>query len=456
MKLRLNIKSRLTLWYLLILAVVLAFFSTVTYFMLSRSLSDIAQSPSTLTVVLPRDASLTDFREAGWSPHPHLIANYRISKEWLENLKSASSSTLSIYTQLGQITINQGDFISPNMKGEQQVQLFLQPSVSTLGSYEVLAYVRPVEVEASLAAFRRVLFWVIPITAFLAAGLGFLLVWRMLRPVNAITRTAREIGERDLSRRIKVSDTNDELGKLASTLNQTFERLQKAFSRERQFTSDASHELRTPLSIMRGEASLALTRERRPEEYRKSLEVISGEIDHMSSTIDKLLVLTRTDSGKQFLNLDSIDLAGFLDDLASDFEALCEDKSLHFKLDIIDKVTIEGDKVRLREMFLNLLDNAIRYTPPGGGISVSLTKKGNNAYVGIKDTGIGIPQEHLVHIFERFYRVDKASSRNPRGAGLGLAISQSITELHGGKIEVESRVGTGSTFRVILPLVGND
>ncbi len=259
-----------------------------------------------------------------------------------------------------------------------------------------------------------------------------------------------------MSRRIEVSDNNDELGKLASTLNQTFERLQKAFSRERQFTSDASHELRTLLSIMRGEASLALTRERSQEEYRKSLEVISGEIDHMSSTIDKLLALTRTDSGRQYLSLNSIGLAEFLNDLASDVEVLCEEKSLNFKLDIIDQTTVEGDKVKLRELFLNLLDNAARYTPSEGSITVSLIRKGNSACVAVKDTGIGIPQEHLPYIFERFYRVDKASSQSPGGAGLGLAICQSIAELHGGKIEVDSKVGAGSTFRVILPLARND
>jgi heavy metal sensor kinase len=448
----LNIQTRLTLWYLLIIALILVFFSLFIYFMLSRSLSDIAQRDSTITVVLPQDASLTEFSEVGWSPHPHLIANYRISREWLENLKSASGSLLSIYTPVGQVTINQAEFITPEMQGEQQVQLFLQPSADSPGSLEVLAYVRPVEVETTLAAFKRALFVVIPITAILAAGFGFFLIRRMLKPVNEITQIAREIEEKDLSRRIEVH-SNDELGRLAVTLNQTFDRLQRAFNRERQFTSDASHELRTPLSIIQSEATLALKKERKQEDYRKSLDSISQEATRMSAIINKLLFLSRIDSNKDQLNLTRVNLTDFLTDVAGNIEVLCEDKSLQFSYELAENVQIKGDRVMLRELFLNLLDNAIKFTPAGGSVKLFMEKGQDQVSIFISDSGIGIGEEHLQYIFERFYRVDKTTGVENNGSGLGLAICKHIAELHKGHIQVESIPGQGSTFTVTLPVI---
>jgi heavy metal sensor kinase len=454
MNFSLNIKTRLTLGYLVIIALILVFFSLFAYFLLSRSLNDISQRASTLTVIPPRYAALTSFSEMDISPQPLLISNYLISREWLEQLKKASSSTLSIYTPLGQITINQGDFITPEMQGEQQVQLFLQPSAGNPGYYEVLASVRPVEVDAALAAFTRTLLFAIPATAVLAAGFGFLLIRRMLKPVNVITRTARDIQEKDLSRRIEV-EGNDELGKLAATLNQTFERLQKAFQRERQFTSDASHELRTPLSIMQSEATLALKKDRSKEEYRKSLLFISQEITHMSSIINKLLVLSRIDNGKENLCYSRTGLSELLSDLAADIEVLCEEKTIHFKADLQGDVFLDGDEVKLRELFLNLLDNAIKFTPSGGSISLTLISNEEQAVVSVSDNGIGMSEEHLPHIFERFYRIDKTPSTENTGSGLGLAICRHIAELHRGQIQVKSAAGAGSTFRVFLPVAGS-
>jgi heavy metal sensor kinase len=387
----------------------------------------------------------------GISPQPLLISNYRISPEWLEQLKLVSNSPLLIHTPLGQVTINQGEFITPEMEGEQQVQLFLQPSASNPGHYEVLASIRPVEVDTTLAAFRRSLLLVIPITVVLAAGFGFLLIWQMLKPVNEIARAAREIKEKDLSRRIEVQN-QDELGKLAVTLNQTFERLEHAFQRERQFTSDASHELRTPLSIMQSEATLALKKDRSQEEYRKSLVSISQEIAHMSSITGKLLFLSRLDNGRDKLNLTAVNLSDLLADLASNIEALCDEKSLLFGSSLADNIFIKGDSVKLRELFLNLLDNAIKFTPPGGRIGFFL-KKEDQAVVEVVDTGIGISEEHLPHIFERFYRIEKTSSLENNGSGLGLAICKQIAELHQGHISVRSQTGQGSTFTVTIPLV---
>jgi heavy metal sensor kinase len=452
MKINLNIKSRLTLWYLVIIAIILVIFSTVTYFLLSESLYDIARKPSGLNIVSPTFID-TGTQKPDVLEQPILLISYTISKEWLETLQSEPASILSVHTPQGQMEIDQKDFISPDITGEQQVQLFLRSSPNNPSDSEVLAIVQPVsEVSDTLDAFKRVLVYVIPITALLAAIPGFLLIRGMLKPLNTITKTAREIGEKSLSYRIKVSNQDDELGRLAATLNWTFDKLQNALRRERQFTADASHELRTPLSIIRGETSLALLKERSPDEYRKSLGVITEEIDHMSSTINQLLTLARTDSGTEIINLNRINLAEFLTELASDVEVLCEEKSIKFKLNTLDRPVIEGDEVKLRELFLNLLDNAIQYTDTEGNITVSLNEENRKARIAISDTGVGIAVEHLPHIFERFYRTNKTNTENSSGAGLGLAICKSIVELHGGKIEVESKVGVGSKFTVILPL----
>jgi heavy metal sensor kinase len=284
------------------------------------------------------------------------------------------------------------------------------------------------------------------------AGLGGLfLANRVLKPVQEITKTAQKIEGSDLSQRIAVN-TDDELGRLASTLNEMIGRLEEAFNRQRQFTADASHELRTPLAIMQAEATLALSKERTSDDYRKSLETISQESDYMSSVIGKLLFLARSDAGKEQLNFEDVELKELITGLSANIEALAQDKGIKFTVDAKEDLTVSGDKVKLRQLFINILENAVRYTPADGNISVSLVEKDSNAVVSISDTGIGIPPEHLSHIFERFYRVDKARARADGGVGLGLAIAKIITESHKGKIEVESEVGKGTTFKISIPL----
>ncbi len=283
------------------------------------------------------------------------------------------------------------------------------------------------------------------------AGLGGLfLADRVLRPVERITKTAQKIEGGDLSQRIDVK-TDDELGTLAVTLNEMIGRLEEAFSRQRQFTADASHELRTPLAIMQAEATLALNKERTSDDYRKSLETISQESDYMSAVIGKLLFLARSDAGNEQLNFEDVDLKELIIGLAANIEALAQDKGIKFTVDTKDDVNVSGDKVKLRQLFTDILENAVRYTPADGKISVSLLEKESNAVVSISDTGIGIPPEHLPHIFERFYRVDKARARADGGVGLGLAIAKIIAESHKGKIEVESEVGKGTTFIISIP-----
>jgi signal transduction histidine kinase len=255
-----------------------------------------------------------------------------------------------------------------------------------------------------------------------------------------------------LSQRISVN-TRDELGRLAATLNAMIGRLERAFRRQKQFTSDASHELRAPLAVIEAESSLALQKERPPSDYRQSLETISQESRRMSSLIEQLLTLARADAGKEQWNFAEVNLGGLITNLSADVEVLCQEKALTCQLGQTEELVIKGDEARLRELFVNLLDNAIRYTPSPGTVSISLHREVQMAVVAITDTGVGVPPEDMPFIFERFYRVDKPRSRAEGGTGLGLAICRYIAEAHGGKIEVESRVGVGSTFSVWLPLL---
>jgi signal transduction histidine kinase len=203
---------------------------------------------------------------------------------------------------------------------------------------------------------------------------------------------------------------------------------------------------------MQAEATLALSKERTEADYRKSLETISQESTYMSSVIGKLLFLARSDAGKEQLNFEDVELKELITGLSANVEALAQDKGIKLTVDAKEDLIVNGDKVKLRQLFINILENAVRYTPNDGNISVSLVRSELDALVTITDTGIGIPPEHLPHIFERFYRVDKARSRAEGGVGLGLAIAKFIADSHGGKIEVESAEGKGTSFYLSLPL----
>jgi len=315
-----------------------------------------------------------------------------------------------------------------------------------------LVVARPMgDIEQALNGLVRTLIIAIPLTLVVAGGGGVFLATRALKPVDKIAKTAQKIEETDLTQRIEV-DSKDELGRLATTLNQMIERLEKAFKRQQQFTSDASHELRTPLAVIQAESTLSLQKERNVSDYQQSLETISQEAARMSVVINQLLTLARADSGKERLVLEAVELGGLLRELGSEVEILCRDKGLNFQLGQLESLVVKGDRAKLEQLFLNLLDNAMKYTPSGGIISVSLRTEGQMAVAAVTDTGMGIPQEDLPFIFERFYRADKARSRADGGAGLGLAICRSIAEAHGGRIEVQSQVGKGSTFSVYLPL----
>ncbi|MFP3880070.1 MAG: sensor histidine kinase [Dehalococcoidia bacterium] len=450
-----SIKFRFTLWYLLVLAVLLLALSGGVYLYLSRNLYRSLDLSLALRSTQLRSIPgiLESIRQGEFQEElGEIVILYFYSGDQLVEVSPRGLSIPLSREFISQAIAHPSSLATIETAQGERLRLLAVPVNLNLVGPGVLVIARStIQIDRALTRLGRTLLIAIPLTLTVAAGGGIFLARRALKPVDQIAQTAQEIGESDLSRRIDVN-TKDELGRLAATLNEMIGRLENAFRRQQQFTSDASHELRTPLAVIEAESSLALQKERPSSDYRQSLEAISREARQMSSLIAKLLALARSDSGKEKWDFTEVNLGKLIPDLAIDAEVLCQEKGLTFQLDQTQDLVVTGDDARLRELFMNLLDNAVRYTPIPGAVSVSLRREGQMAIVAISDTGVGIPAEDIAFIFERFYRVDKSRSRFDGGTGLGLAISQRIAQAHGGRIEVESRVGVGSTFSVWLPL----
>ncbi len=314
-----------------------------------------------------------------------------------------------------------------------------------------LVIVRPVGwIDTILAYLKSILLLAIPIMLLLSGMCGFFLAGRALKPIKEITGIARRINESDLSRRIQVY-TRDELGTLSTTINKMISRLERSFKRQKEFTSDASHELRGPLAVIQAEATLALQKERKADSYRKTIEVIANEADHMSSLTNQLLELARADSGKKEYTFNKVDLTSFVAETCSEISVLCYEKKIRFDQKIENVPMIKGDHSCLRRILFNILTNAINYTEEGGAILVVLKKESKNVRLSVTDSGIGIPERKLPYIFDRFYRVDKARSREGKSSGLGLSICKQLVDLHSGRISAKSVSGKGSCFEIIFP-----
>ncbi len=305
-------------------------------------------------------------------------------------------------------------------------------------------------VDASVAALTRLLLAVGPAVLLLSLAGGFLLVSRALRPIERMAQTAEQISALDLTRRVEVQG-DDELARLGRTLNEMFERLQAAFEQQTRFTADASHELRTPLSIISGNVELGLKRPRSAEEHREVLEDIREASDRMRSIVEGLLVLARADAKGLPLLREPVSLTAVADEIVRLFRPLAEERGVTVAVASAGDVTAIGDRDRFKDLISNLVTNAIRYNRRGGSVTVRLSTADGRASLSVDDTGIGIPAEDLPHVFERFYRVDKARSRSAGGSGLGLAIVKWIVDTHSGTIAASSEPGVGTRFVVSLP-----
>jgi heavy metal sensor kinase len=296
----------------------------------------------------------------------------------------------------------------------------------------------------------------LPLIVAVAAGGGYLLMRRALHPVDEIRQRAERITSRNLSERLPVAHTGDELERLATALNSMIERLEESFHQVNRFSADASHELRTPLTILQGELeAMAQKGSNLPADVRDTIGSLLEETQRLAKIVESLLAISRLDAGEGRGRRERLDLAEMARTTVDQMRLLAEEKHISLDCDGTAAVEVEGDASRLKQIVVNLLDNAIKYTAEGGVVSIHVTAHDDRAVLEVTDTGLGISASDLPHIFDRFYRADKARSRQMGGAGLGLSIVRSICSAHEGQVTVTSTEGSGSRFRVELPLALN-
>ena len=454
----LPIGARLTAWYSLMLALSLCLFGAVAYLSMSHSIRVTVDEQLQQQLQAVRDI-IDDNAAAGLPALQDEFGEFADSLGKGARLRVAYGNGSIIYA-------------SPDMQREivpsrpsatsGQFRAFIggtrfwlaHRTVRVKGvEYDVEVAVSMQAFDRSLERFRDLLYWAGPIFLILAALGGHWLSRRALVPVDQIIHTARSIGARDLSRRLTVPRTGDELERLADTLNEMLGRLEASFERMTQFTADASHELRTPMSVMRANAEITLRRPRSDAEYRDALAKILAESERVSRLIEQLLLLARADSGFAIPQARQMDLNAAVESACGEASVLAEAKRLRFDWSVPDNpLHVWGDSASLERLFVILLDNAIKYTASGGQVDMRLRRDDGFAVADVRDTGAGIPADDIGHVFDRFYRADHARSRESGGAGLGLAIGRWIAEAHGGEICVESELGKGSTFKVKIPL----
>jgi two-component system, OmpR family, heavy metal sensor histidine kinase CusS len=308
------------------------------------------------------------------------------------------------------------------------------------------------DVDHELARLAMVLLWAVPVGLAVAAGIAYLLARKALAPIEQLQRQTGQITAAHLERRLPVVNPGDELGQLATTINAMVERLERSFTEVRRFTADASHELRTPLTALRAELEAALRQPALPAaQQRHLLGSLLEECQRLSKLTDQLLTLARQDAGVAPVADEPVRLTGLVGGVVATMRLLAQDKGIELRAESETDIEVRGDASRLRQVFYNLIENAIKYTPAGGKVRVRVDEEDKRAVVRVHDEGVGIAAEHLPRVFDRFYRVDKARSREEGGTGLGLSIARSIVVAHGGTIDLESSPGRGTTCVVSLP-----
>jgi heavy metal sensor kinase len=462
----LSIRWRLTLWYGLVLAIVLAIFGSAVYVTrrhelfnradeaLGGELDDISDD-----IQAAKDAAkLSQQLERRFARHDDY--EFQVSRVGgplffqSDRLRPGRFTVPAVSSSLKHL-----DFESVSL-GTENI------TVDSLGHLRTMSRLVPgpdgplvVQAATSLAPVDReltdlvtVLLFAGPVALVCAIGGGYVLARQALWPVDRMVQTADQITATRLDRRIDVANPDDELGRLARTLNGMIARLERSFDEIRRFTADAAHELRTPIAVLRNEAEVALRQPREPEQYRAILEDQLEELERLSRLAERLLFLCREDARLVPIARQPVDLREVVVDVAEHMRLVAREKGVTLPAEGVAPCSVRGDEDLLRRLLFNLVDNAIKFTPAGGTVRIETIRGDAEAKIAIIDSGIGIAPEHLPHVFQRFYRVDSASGPDVDGTGLGLAIARSIAEAHGGSIAIESTVGEGTRAILTLPL----
>jgi heavy metal sensor kinase len=460
------VRAVLTLWYSVVLLAAFLLFSVSVYSYLKYEGDRALEEGLTAEVDW-----LADLLAVGLRPEEALDTLLDLPPDMRARIEEHLAEVADHYTILlkrpdGRLLYSSGDrsatdiLASPTVSG-RTVLATIEPGmgeddfrVASLSHerFELHVAVPERNIERVLRHTLTIMFLLAPVALVVSLGGGWALAGIALRPIGRIIDVANRRNAQNLQERIPERDVDDELGRLIRTLNATADRMSVVFEQMKEFSANAAHELKTPLTILRGEAELALAEEITPDEAHRVASTFLEETVRMSAFIDDMLTLAQAEAGTLRLARDPVGVDALIEELHEDATILATDKDLTIEVLQNDPVTVMGDALRLRRLLRSLLANAVRYTERGGAIRIRSRRAGDRVRISLQDTGIGIPTDSQERIFERFYRVDQARSRDHGGVGLGLPLARSIAEAHGGTLEVESEAGKGSTFTVTLPV----
>jgi len=462
-----SIRWRLTLWYGLVLAIVLTVFGGAVYVAMRHELlarTDVALAGELDEIAEDVQAArdwtrLSEQLKRRFARHE--VYEFQVSRVGGETffqsdrLKPRRFSVPAVPGSLRHLDFESVALGTANVALDSLGHLRLMSGLVSGpdGPVVVQAATSLASIDQELAELLTVLLLSGPLALVCALAGGYMLARKALAPVDRIVHTADQITATRLDRRIDVTKTDDELGRLARTLNGMIARLERSFEEVRRFTADAAHELRTPIAVLRNEAEVTLRMPREPDQYRRVLEDQLEELERLSRLAERLLFLCREDAGLVPMSRELVGLDALVEDVVEHMRVVAGERGVSLEADRIAPCRVKGDEDQLRRLLFNLLDNAIKFTPAKGTVAIETACVDNNVRVVVTDSGIGIAPEHLPHVFKRFYRVDPARGRDVGGTGLGLAIARSIAEAHEGSIEMQSTVGEGSSVILTLPAV---
>jgi heavy metal sensor kinase len=455
-----SIRAHLTAWYALVLVAMLIVYATATYLAVRHEFLEQldGQLHDEFETAEARFTRTPDGRIA-WRDEEHHDANHepeRVFEVWSANGQQLHRSGAAVPLPPAALAAASSyRYETVNASGERWRTL--TAPVTVAGHAVVLRVSRSEErVLAQLWEVLVVLVLGLPVIVLLAGVGGYVLARRALQPIGHLANEAHRITAEHLHQRLSVQNQRDEIGRLAAVINDTLARLESSFDQLRRFTADASHELRTPLAVVRGIGEAAVAGRRTPQDYEEAIGSILEEVDRMSNLVDTLLRLSRGDAGTIRLAHEPTNLGDLTREATSSLGILAEERNQTLALDINDGPIVPVDRLVLREALTNVLDNAIKYSPPGSTVGIRVERMGDRAVIAVADQGPGIPPEHRERIFDRFFRIDQSRTRNGGGAGLGLAIAKWAVGMHGGQITVQDGPGGGSEFRIVLPIAPID
>ena len=468
-----SVRTRLTLWYASVLAVSLVAFALLVYYAAARIFHERQDESLRSTAETVASAYMQELEEEGSIAKANdvVLAQMVFPNRYVEVVDTegrvvAQSSNLVGYSlTLSAATLSEarlrsvGFVVSKTIESEslgvRVAAVPLSKNSNNPFGFAVVAESLNV-IEAGLRRLRRDFFAGVPLVLLFASLGGYFLARKSLAPIALMNAQTQRITAENLSSRLDLTNPRDELGQLATTINALLARLDATFTEQQRFIADASHELRTPLAVLRGETEVALEQNRGAEDYRESLALIKDEAERLTRIVENLFILARQPVDQHSIMKEPLRLNEVVSECVRSAQVLATQRGLRLHLDgATSEVNFTGDDEMLKRMLLNLLDNAVKYTAPGGDVGVALSTQNGSARIVVIDSGIGIPSVDQPRIFDRFYRVDKARSRALGGAGLGLSIAKWIVEAHGGTIAVQSIPTQGSEFIVDLPLKGD-